>query len=969
MYPHQAYPGQQQEGGSPPGLGPGPTSFYYPNFPQQVAGLQLPQQNSAMCSPSASLTPSGTPSYQGVSQAQAASQQGSPALVAGGGAPFGAPQGAPQGAGVLAGRPLAGNGPAQGMRAPPPFVLVPGPAQAQVPTTLQQQHQQYVLMPGGQYALVNYGYGAGKGYGGLAVGPQGYAPAASPWSAQGQLPQAPEYGYGAPAPGLQLYPSGSLSAHVSGGGTAADPAGSGATTPSAGIAQTSGNSFTSAPAAPDAYALPAAGYAAAGALAVKLEPGADAGSAGWPARAGSSPPGARPGAQTPLAAGASNKSRFRGVSYDRKKGKWRVQIKVAALGKSGVSVGYYDTEEGAARAYDRAAIGLLGRDCATLQTNYRLEEYAGEAIPRLAGKSREEVKSTLKSERIKGAPRRRFTSRQRTSRFMGVGSSNRKNQWQARILVHGRVTHLGYYETEEAAARVYDRVAIALHGGQAQTNFAAAEYVPEELAPFRGLDREDLQRALGVKPMDKSSRFRGVSKKKGKWEAKVMVNRKWAYRELFDSEEEAARAYDRALWRLKPREARSYVNFKDTAPEGAEDYGNVAGYGGGEEEPEEDDDDGEEAFDEDEEDDDEDDDGTSYAGASEFSESDVLAAVLGRGPGARRRRATAHKRTDSAPDLRFWQPPGEDGARAAADEALVAINAAPRALSFPPACRADDGGVRPQFLGKRGVSARPGLARAASEPQFATVKPEDEEGAWNPALGEVLDLFYDQDFFALDELEPGREGGEARRSPGGEAAPRAPDSGLSGLDASGPLDVMEFDTAGLLDWIKSMPDGGPGSGQGGAASSFGKSRSALSLPTWDAAGGAADEGAAADLGFADGPRPRKISKSLSLCDLNSPGGSRRGDPQPKIGPLGRPIRRINTFTNKLPTFQESTAEEEDEEGLDAASLSESAVAGLPGSATAARAESEGECGGGGVGFICVRGCVRLPLRVSSGACG
>ena len=55
------------------------------------------------------------------------------------------------------------------------------------------------------------------------------------------------------------------------------------------------------------------------------------------------------------------------------------------------------------------------------------------------------------------APRRRFTSRQRTSRFMGVGSSNRKNQWQARILVHGKVTHLGYYETEEEAAKVYDK--------------------------------------------------------------------------------------------------------------------------------------------------------------------------------------------------------------------------------------------------------------------------------------------------------------------------------------------------------------------------------------------------------------------------------------------------------------------------------------------------------------------------------
>ena len=153
---------------------------------------------------------------------------------------------------------------------------------------------------------------------------------------------------------------------------------------------------------------------------------------------------------------------------------------------------------------------------------------------------------------------------------MGVGSSNRKNQWQARILVHGKVTHLGYYETEEEAARVYDRVSLALHGAHAQTNFAVGEYTEVEVAPYRGLDREDLQRALGVKPMDKSSRFRGVSKKKGKWEAKVMVNRRWAYRELFDSEEEAARAYDRALWRLKPREARSYVNFKAEIPADAD---------------------------------------------------------------------------------------------------------------------------------------------------------------------------------------------------------------------------------------------------------------------------------------------------------------------------------------------------------------------------------------------------------------
>ncbi|KAK9830953.1 hypothetical protein WJX81_001976 [Elliptochloris bilobata] len=268
------------------------------------------------------------------------------------------------------------------------------------------------------------------------------------------------------------------------------------------------------------------------------------------------------GGRTCAGGSGANKSRYRGVSFDKKKRKWRVQIKVATLGKSGVSVGYYDTEEAAARAYDRAAIGLLGRDSAGISTNFALADYDAEAVPQLIGKTREEVKATLRSERAK-VPRRRISSRQRTSKFMGVGSSNRKNQWQARILVHGKVTHLGYYETEEGAARVYDRVSLSLHGPHAQTNFPAAEYAQENREQYQGLNRQELQRALGVKPMDKSSRYRGVSKKKGRWEAKVMVNRKWAYRELFDSEREAARAYDAAVWRLKPGEAKSYVNFKD----------------------------------------------------------------------------------------------------------------------------------------------------------------------------------------------------------------------------------------------------------------------------------------------------------------------------------------------------------------------------------------------------------------------
>ena len=78
-----------------------------------------------------------------------------------------------------------------------------------------------------------------------------------------------------------------------------------------------------------------------------------------------------------------------------------LSLQVATLGKSGVSVGYYDTEDNAAKAYDRAAIGLLGRDNCSITTNFPLGDYDNEVVPQLIGKSREEVKTTLKNERAK----------------------------------------------------------------------------------------------------------------------------------------------------------------------------------------------------------------------------------------------------------------------------------------------------------------------------------------------------------------------------------------------------------------------------------------------------------------------------------------------------------------------------------------------------------------------------------------
>jgi hypothetical protein len=471
---------------------------------------------------------------------------------------------------------------------------------------------------------------------------------------------------------------------------------------------------------------------------------------------------------------------------------------------------------------------------------------------------------------------------------MGVGSSNRKNQWQARILVHGKVTHLGYYETEEAAARVYDRVSIALHGDHAQTNFAGGEYPEAELSPYRGLDRENLQRALGVKPMDKSSRFRGVSKKKGKWEAKVMVNRRWAYRELFDSEEEAARAYDRALWRLKPREARSYVNFKDELPaEAAAALAAGGEYGGAS-------DDGgplpsEGGFD------DEDDDGSGDDDDYEYE----YRPSKGTQRSASMR---ANKRSGSAPNL----------SRAAAAAAAAAGGGGgagrPAAAPAPAFVPMAGGGLQLQFgagpppPGMVPVSQpgdEPLLIRVGSEVHFLAPHAPRPSHPPLPTLGKRS---------GLQRIQSEPQLAASTRDAGLLAFPGVVASDVHGLEhdrdlfrgLSTPFGGAGGELPSLLDYMQAET---PLAARAAAGSLFEDEESAL-----------------ASLEF-DSERPRKISKSASMTALaqlaqlqaeepaaaggggGGGGGGAARHPE-RLGPLGQPIRRVATFTTSLPAFEE-----------------------------------------------------------------
>jgi len=59
---------------------------------------------------------------------------------------------------------------------------------------------------------------------------------------------------------------------------------------------------------------------------------------------------------------AASKSTYKGVFYDRNRGKWRASIK--NRGKS-ITIGRYETQIEAAKAYDKMALEIYGSLCDT----------------------------------------------------------------------------------------------------------------------------------------------------------------------------------------------------------------------------------------------------------------------------------------------------------------------------------------------------------------------------------------------------------------------------------------------------------------------------------------------------------------------------------------------------------------------------------------------------------------------------
>jgi len=118
-----------------------------------------------------------------------------------------------------------------------------------------------------------------------------------------------------------------------------------------------------------------------------------------------------------------------------------------------------------------------------------------------------------------------------SSRYRGVSFYMPAGMWVA----HFRREHIGYFVCERDAAQAY--------------NARVKERGFEEVSPLNDIEGRGVLTHYpdSYHPKKKASKFRGVTRRSdGRWKANIAVNKNRIYLGVFDSEIEAAKAFDLA---------------------------------------------------------------------------------------------------------------------------------------------------------------------------------------------------------------------------------------------------------------------------------------------------------------------------------------------------------------------------------------------------------------------------------------
>ncbi|XP_062181070.1 AP2-like ethylene-responsive transcription factor At1g16060 [Phragmites australis] len=184
---------------------------------------------------------------------------------------------------------------------------------------------------------------------------------------------------------------------------------------------------------------------------------------------------------------------------------------------------------------------------------------SGSYVPSCSPKHKKKKKKSKCRRAKNGAvvvPRRRNSIYRGVTRHRGSGKYEAhlwdRHAWSPTKNKKGKQVYLGGYDTEEAAARVYDLAALKYWGSECVLNFPLESY-KQEREKMQRMTREAYLATLRRRSSGFSrgvSEYRGVAKHhhSGRWEARIghACGRKYIYLGTFGTQEEAARAYDLA---------------------------------------------------------------------------------------------------------------------------------------------------------------------------------------------------------------------------------------------------------------------------------------------------------------------------------------------------------------------------------------------------------------------------------------
>lgn len=225
---------------------------------------------------------------------------------------------------------------------------------------------------------------------------------------------------------------------------------------------------------------------------------------------------------------------YKGVSFDKEKQKWCGEL---TYNYKTIFLGYYNTEEDGAKAYNNYAMYLNEN----LKDN---EKYLLNDIPNYIN-----VPIDVPTKNKKRVMDKKL------SQYNGVTYNDKRKNYITCIKYNTKSYYLGSNKNELECAKFYNQQALYYN-----QNFGT-KYVLNDIPNYETIPKDIYTENNEKYVKNKSSVYRGVtfSKRNKKWQAGLALDKKKIHIGFYENEEDAARAYNNRAEQLNKEHNKKYI--------------------------------------------------------------------------------------------------------------------------------------------------------------------------------------------------------------------------------------------------------------------------------------------------------------------------------------------------------------------------------------------------------------------------